>query len=58
MWFWNHFKNQIRGRFPDVSMLGEALVFNIDELTDYQKHWGFDSLFSRPWKGYLFMAQL
>ena len=46
--FWTHFKNQIRGRFPDVSMLGEALVFNIDDLTDYQKYWGFDSLFDFP----------
>lgn len=46
--FWNYFKDQIRGRFPDVSLLGEALVFDIDELTDYQKYWGFDSLFDFP----------
>ena len=25
--FWNFFKDQIRGRFPDVSLIGEALVF-------------------------------
>jgi alpha-amylase len=46
--FWNFFKDQVRGRFPDVSMIGEALVFNIDDLTDYQKYWGFDSLFDFP----------
>ncbi len=46
--FWNYFKTQIRGRFPDIALLGEVLVFNIDELTDYQKYWGFDFLFDFP----------
>ncbi len=46
--FWNYFKTQIRGRFPDTALIGEALVFDIDDLTNYQKYWGFDSLFDFP----------
>lgn len=46
--FWNYFKTQIRGRFPDISLIGEALVYDIDDLTNYQKFWGFDSLFDFP----------
>lgn len=46
--FWNYFKTQIRGKYPHITMIGEVLVFGIDELTDYQKYWGFDSLFDFP----------
>ena len=46
--FWNYFKTLIRGKYPHVSLIGEVLVFNMDELTDYQKYWGFDSLFDFP----------
>jgi alpha-amylase len=46
--FWNYFKTQLRGMYPDVSLIGEALIFEIDELTNYQKYWGFDSLFDFP----------
>jgi alpha-amylase len=46
--FWNYFKTQIRGKYPEVSLIGEVLEFNIDDLTNYQKFWGFDSLFDFP----------
>jgi glycosidase len=46
--FWNYFKTQLRGIFPNVSLLGEVLVFDIDELTNFQKFWGFDMLFDFP----------
>jgi glycosidase len=46
--FWNYYKTQIHGRFPEVSLIGEVLVYSIDELTSYQKFWGFDSLFDFP----------
>jgi glycosidase len=46
--FWNYFKTQIRGKYPDVSLLGEVLEYDVDDLTNYQKYWGFDSLFDFP----------
>jgi glycosidase len=46
--FWQYFKAQVRGSLHDLTLLGEALVFDIDELTEYQKLWGFDSLFDFP----------
>jgi alpha-amylase len=46
--FWNYFKTNIRGKYPEVSLIGEVLVFSIDELTEYQKFWGFDCLFDFP----------
>jgi glycosidase len=46
--FWSYFKTQLRGLYPDVSLIGEVLVFDIDDLTNYQKNWGFDSLFDFP----------
>jgi glycosidase len=46
--FWQYFKTQVRGSLHDLTLLGEALVFDVDELTEYQKLWGFDSLFDFP----------
>jgi len=46
--FWNYFKTQIQGKFPHITLIGEALIFNIDELTNFQKFWGFDCLFDFP----------
>lgn len=46
--FWNYFKTQIRGKYPEVTLIGEVLEFNVDDLTNYQKYWGFDSLFDFP----------
>jgi alpha-amylase len=46
--FWYHYKTYIKGRFPDVSLLGEVLDFDIDVISTYQKHFAFDSLFDFP----------
>jgi len=37
--FWNYYKTQVHGRFPEVSLIGEVLTYSIDELTNYQKYW-------------------
>jgi len=46
--FWNDYKTHIKGKFPDVSLLGEVLIFTIDEVSKYQQHFAFDSLFDFP----------
>ena len=46
--FWQYYKTLVRGKHPEVGLLGEALVFDIEELTNFQKFWGFDSLFDFP----------
>lgn len=46
--FWNDFKTHVKGKYPDVSLLGEVLIFSIDEVSQYQQHFAFDSLFDFP----------
>jgi len=46
--FWEYFKNQIKGLYPDVCLLGEVWTFDIDTLAEYQKLWAFDLLFDFP----------
>jgi alpha-amylase len=46
--FWNYFKTQVKGLYPEVNLLGEVLVFNVDVLAIYQKDWAFDELFDFP----------
>jgi alpha-amylase len=46
--FWNYFKTQIKGLFPDCNLIGEVLVYNVEVLSLYQKDWAFDELFDFP----------
>ncbi|MFN8258647.1 MAG: alpha-amylase family glycosyl hydrolase [Bacteroidales bacterium] len=46
--FWNDFKTHVKGKYPDVSLLGEVLLFTIEEVSKYQQHFAFDSLFDFP----------
>lgn len=46
--FWNDYKTHVKGKFPDVSLLGEVLIFTVDEISQYQQHFAFDSLFDFP----------
>jgi alpha-amylase len=46
--FWNDYKTHIKGKYPDVTLLGEVLLFSIDEVSKYQQHFAFDSLFDFP----------
>ena len=46
--FWYDFKTHVKGKYPDVSLLGEVLIFTIDEVSQYQQHFAFDSLFDFP----------
>jgi alpha-amylase len=46
--FWTYFKTQVKGLFPEVTLLGEVLVFDIDVLSQYQKFDAIDQLFDFP----------
>jgi glycosidase len=46
--FWYDYKTHVKGRYPNVSLLGEVLLFSIEEISQYQKHFAFDSLFDFP----------
>jgi len=46
--FWEYFKNQIKGLYPEVSLLGEVMTYDVDTLAEYQKLWAFDLLFDFP----------
>jgi len=46
--FWTYFKTQVKGQFPEVTLLGEVLVFDIDALSQYQKFDAIDQLFDFP----------
>lgn len=46
--FWNDFKTQVRGLYPEVALLGEVLEFDIDKISQFQRSWAFDSLFDFP----------
>ena len=46
--FWYYFKTYVKGKYPDVSLLGEVLVTDIDQLSQFQQHFAFDSLFDFP----------
>jgi len=49
--FWHYFKAQIRGQYPDVSLIGEVLFEGLDDvgkLLEYQNYHDFDSIFDFP----------
>ena len=46
--FWHYYKTVIRGKFPNVTLLGEVLDYNIDTISHFQQHFAFDSLFDFP----------
>lgn len=46
--FWNYYKTMVKGKYTDVSLIGEVLVFDTKSISEYQKHFAFDSLFDFP----------
>jgi glycosidase len=46
--FWNQYKTLVKGLYPDISLLGEVLVFDIEKLSSFQKYSAFDQLFDFP----------
>jgi len=46
--FWHDYKTHVKGKYTDVSLLGEVLIFTIEEVSKYQQHFAFDSLFDFP----------
>jgi len=48
--FWHYYKTVVRGKFPNVTLLGEVLDYNIDTISRFQQHFAFDSLFDFPFQ--------
>jgi len=46
--FWYHFKNYVRGRYPDVSVIAEVLDMDVNRVSRFQRYFAFDSLFDFP----------
>jgi hypothetical protein len=46
--FWYHFKNYVRGRYPNVSVIAEVLDMDVDRVSSFQRYYAFDSLFDFP----------
>src|SRR4030043_816839 len=46
--FWYHFKTYVKGKYHNVSLLGEVLEWDIDRISEFQKHYAFDFLFDFP----------
>jgi glycosidase len=46
--FWNYYKIHINGRYPNVSLIGEVLLFSADDIAKYEKNRAFDSFFDYP----------
>ncbi len=46
--FWQQYKQYVRGKYPNVSLIGEVLAGDIGLLSSYQKFFAFDSVFDFP----------
>lgn len=46
--FWQLYKQYVRGKYPDVSLIGEVLAGDVGLLASYQKYFAFDSVFDFP----------
>jgi alpha-amylase len=49
--FWHYFKSQIRGKYPDICLIGEVLFErkeDVAKLLQYQNYHDFDSIFDFP----------
>lgn len=46
--FWHYYKNTVKSKYPNVSLLGEVLTYDIDQVSTYQRYFAFDSLFDFP----------
>jgi alpha-amylase len=43
--FWYHFKSYVKGKYPQITVIGEVLDPDIPTLSRYQRYLAFDSLF-------------
>lgn len=46
--FWHFFKSYVRGKYRNVSFLGEVMDFDEESVAVYQREFDFDSLFDFP----------
>lgn len=46
--FWHFFKSYIRGKYRDITLIGEDLEYDVHSISQYQKNHDFDTLFDFP----------
>jgi glycosidase len=46
--FWYHFKSYVKGKYRNITLIGEVLQWDIDSISRYQKEHDFDTLFDFP----------
>ena len=46
--FWYHFKSYVKGKHPDITLIGEVLEWDIGLISRYQREHDFDTLFDFP----------
>ncbi len=46
--FWYHFKSYVKGKHPDITLIGEVLEWDIGSISRYQREHDFDTLFDFP----------
>lgn len=46
--FWYHYKTVIKMRYPEVSLIGEVLTYDIDYVSSFQKYHDFENVFDFP----------
>jgi alpha-amylase len=49
--FWQYYKTVVKGPHPTVSLLGEVLDYTIENISQFQQQFAFDSLFDFPLQG-------
>lgn len=46
--FWYFFKSYIKGKYRDITLIGEDLEYDVETISKYQKDHDFDTLFDFP----------
>ncbi|MCK5534755.1 hypothetical protein KAI68_06525 [bacterium] len=46
--FWYFFKSYVKGKHRNITLIGENLEYNVNNIARYQKDYDFDSLFNFP----------
>ncbi|HVO65434.1 MAG TPA: alpha-amylase family glycosyl hydrolase [Syntrophales bacterium] len=49
--FWDEFKVTVHSKYPDVSLIGEVLDYDVDDVAKYMRYHDFNSVFDFPLQG-------
>ncbi len=49
--FWDEFKVTVHSKYPGVSMIGEVLDYDVDDIAKYMRYHDFSSVFDFPLQG-------